>query len=76
MSTDTQKSGHSASDAFSKLSYQRLMSESEASVDSDSNWLITLSDVFTLLLVFMIVFMVMSKNTTGSGEGLLIKKLK
>jgi len=44
------------------------MSKSEASVDSDSNWLITLSDVFTLLLVFMVVFLVMTKNTTGSDE--------
>ena len=68
MSTHTQKSGLSASDSFSKLTYHRLISESEASVDSDSNWLITLSDVFTLLLVFMIVFMVMTKNTTGSNE--------
>ena len=68
MSTHTQKSGLSASDSFSKLSYHRLISESEASVDSDSNWLITLGDVFTLLLVFMIVFMVMTKNTTGSNE--------
>ena len=68
MSTHTRKSGHSPSDSFSKLSYHRLISESEASVDSDSNWLITLSDVFTLLLVFMIVFLVMTKNTTGSGE--------
>ena len=68
MSTDTQKSGHSVSNSFSKLSYHRLISASEESGDSDSNWLITLSDVFTLLLVFMIVFLVMSKNTTGSDE--------
>ena len=56
------------SDSYSRLSYSGLISKSEASVDSDSNWLITLSDVFTLLLVFMVVFLVMTKNTTGSDE--------
>ena len=56
------------SDSYSRLFYSGLISKSEASEDSDSNWLITLSDVFTLLLVFMIVFLVMTKNTTGSDE--------
>ena len=55
-------------DSYSGLSCRGLISKSEASMDSDSNWLITLSDVFTLLLVFMIVFLVTTKNTTGSDE--------
>ncbi len=59
---------YSADDSYLKRSYHGLISKSEASVDSDSNWLITLSDVFTLLLVFMVVFLVMTKNSTGSDE--------
>ncbi len=61
-----QKPMHAENSSYSGPSFRGLMSKSEASVDSDSNWLITLSDVFTLLLVFMIVFLVMTKNTTGS----------
>ncbi len=55
-------------DSYLTQSFNGLIRKSEASVDGDSNWLITLSDVFTLLLVFMIVFLVMTKNTTGSDE--------
>ena len=51
-----------------QLQYRRLLSESGASVDSESNWLITLSDVFTLLLVFLIMFFIMTKNTKGSEK--------
>ena len=68
MRENNQRQIHSAADSYLKRSYHGLMSKSEASVDSDSNWLITLSDVFTLLLVFMVVFLVMTKNTTGSDE--------
>jgi chemotaxis protein MotB len=68
MRENNQRQIHSAADSYLKRSYYGLMSKSEASVDSDSNWLITLSDVFTLLLVFMVVFLVMTKNTTGSDE--------
>ena len=76
MNTNSPKSGHSTSESFSKLSYHRLISQSESSVDSDSNWLITLSDVFTLLLVFMVVFLVMTKNTTGSDESINDNEIK
>lgn len=62
------RSMYSADDSYLKQYHHGLISKSEASVDSDSNWLITLSDVFTLLLVFMVVFLVMSKNSTGSVE--------
>ncbi|HAM53399.1 MAG TPA: hypothetical protein DCP92_22900 [Nitrospiraceae bacterium] len=44
-------------------SYVRLVEQSKSSVDSDSNWLITLSDVVSLLLVFFIMFFVMTKGT-------------
>ena len=50
--------------------YSQLINKSESSVDSESNWLITLSDVFTLLLVFMIMFVVTTKNSTGSDKSL------
>ncbi|MGD0886905.1 MAG: OmpA family protein [Thermodesulfovibrionales bacterium] len=43
-------------------SYMRLVEQSKSSVDSDSNWLITLSDVLSLLLVFFIMFFVMTKD--------------
>jgi chemotaxis protein MotB len=49
-----------------QFQYRRLLSKSESSVDSESNWLITLSDVFTLLLVFLIMFFVMTKTSKGS----------
>jgi chemotaxis protein MotB len=44
------------------LSYMRLAEQSKSSVDSDSNWLITLSDVLSLILVFFIMFFMMTKN--------------
>lgn len=48
--------------------YNQMVIKSGSSVDSESNWLITLSDVFTLLLVFMIMFLVTTKHSTGSEE--------
>jgi chemotaxis protein MotB len=36
--------------------------------DLDSNWLITLSDVLSLLLVFFVVFTFMAKNTKASAS--------
>lgn len=70
MKENNKRSVHPVNDSYLKLSYHGLISKSEASVDSDSNWLITLSDVFTLLLVFMVVFLVMTRNTTGSDGSL------
>jgi chemotaxis protein MotB len=43
--------------------YKRLIKDSEVDGDSESNWLITLSDVLTLLLVFFIMFAFLSKKT-------------
>ncbi|MBI5848714.1 MAG: OmpA family protein [Nitrospirae bacterium] len=48
-------------------SYRRLIEKSKSSVDSDSNWLITLSDLLSLLLVFFMMFFVMTKNTKRPG---------
>ena len=42
--------------------YKRLIKDSNLNDDSDSNWMITLSDVLTLLLVFFIMFSFMNKN--------------
>ena len=40
--------------------YQKMIAASLVSVDTDSNWLITLSDLLSLLLVFFIIFFAMS----------------
>jgi chemotaxis protein MotB len=39
-----------------------LVEKSRSSIDSDGNWLITLSDVLSLLLVFFVMFFVISKH--------------
>ncbi len=36
--------------------YRKIIERSRVSIDSDSNWLITMSDVMSLLLVFFIMF--------------------
>jgi chemotaxis protein MotB len=56
------------------VSYRRLMDGFNETVDSDSNWLISLSDLLSLLLVFFIMFFVMTKGhganeKTRSAEG-------
>lgn len=48
--------------SLSTFSYKNLVNDSKISVESDDNWLITMSDVFSLLLVFFIMFYVMTKN--------------
>ena len=40
-----------------------FIEKSRSSIDSDGNWLITLSDVLSLLLVFFVMFFVITKNT-------------
>ncbi len=45
----------------------RLVHGLDDDVDSDSNWLISLSDILSLLLVFFIMFLVMTKGS-GAGE--------
>ncbi len=47
------------------FSERMLIEKSRSSIDSDSNWLITLSDVLSLLLVFFVMFFVTTKNTGG-----------
>lgn len=49
------------------VSYHRLMNGFDENVDSDSNWLISLSDLLSLLLVFFIMFFVMTKGS-GANE--------
>lgn len=49
-------------------SYRRLLELSNSSVDSDSNWMITLSDVMSLLLIFFIMFFIMTGDTVKSEE--------
>jgi len=43
-----------------------FIEKSRSSIDSDSNWLITLSDVLSLLLIFFIMFSVITKNAGSS----------
>ena len=50
--------------------YRRLAEKSRSMVDSDSNWLITLSDLFSLLLVFFMMFFVMSKHPPGAQKSM------
>jgi chemotaxis protein MotB len=42
--------------------YKKMVNDSNPADDADSNWMITLSDVLTLLLVFFIMFSVMNKS--------------
>lgn len=51
----------------STVSYRSLTDGFDQTVDSDSNWLISLSDLLSLLLVFFIMFVVMTKGS-GAGE--------
>jgi len=41
--------------------YQKMIMDSTDTVDADHNWLITLSDVLSLLLVFFIIFFALSR---------------
>lgn len=41
--------------------YQKMIASSIDSVDEDQNWLITLSDLLSLLLVFFIIFFALSR---------------
>ncbi len=42
--------------------YGKLLNKSDLFTDSDDNWLITLSDVLSLLLIFFIMFLVLTKS--------------
>ena len=58
----------SLSGQVSLTSYRSLIDKSDVAVDTDSNWMITMSDVMSLLLVFFIMFFVMTRNTAKSEE--------
>ncbi len=49
-------------------SYRSLIDKADLGVDTDSNWMITMSDVMSLLLIFFIMFFIMSRNTVKSEE--------
>jgi len=49
------------------VSYHRVMDGFDETMDSDNNWLISLSDLLSLLLVFFIMFVVMTKGS-GANE--------
>jgi chemotaxis protein MotB len=48
--------------AIKPFPFSQLSEKSRSSIDSDGNWLITLSDLLSLLLVCFVVFFVMTKN--------------
>lgn len=48
--------------------YQKWVMASQESADADHNWLITLSDVMSLLLVFFIIFFAMSRVPGAKKE--------
>ena len=49
-------------------SYRKLVRDSDPAPDTDGTWLITLSDVLSLLLVFFVVFHYMSANAVKEGR--------
>ncbi|MEW6417105.1 MAG: OmpA family protein [Nitrospirota bacterium] len=63
------KTSHDNSRIRSHISpYKRLIKDSLIHTDNDSNWLITLSDVMSLLLVFFIMFHFMSKGFVKENQ--------
>ncbi len=48
--------------------YRKLIEQSRSTVDADSNWLITMADVMTLLMVFFVMFLVARQAENGSGQ--------
>ncbi len=57
-----------ASGNINLTSYRSLIDKSDLAVDTDSNWMITMSDVMSLLLIFFIMFFAMTRNTVKSAE--------
>src|SRR5208282_3536918 len=45
--------------------YRKLIEQSKSTVDSDSNWLITMADVMTLLMVFFVMFLIAKQADSG-----------
>jgi chemotaxis protein MotB len=54
--------------------YQKMIASSQESMDDDQNWLITLSDLLSLLLVFFIIFFALSRVPVKKKEGPLYSK--
>ncbi|MBF0505552.1 MAG: OmpA family protein [Nitrospirae bacterium] len=46
--------------------YRKLIEQSRSTVDGDSNWLITMADVMTLLMVFFVMFLIARQAENGS----------
>jgi chemotaxis protein MotB len=53
---------------YSQDRYQRMITASKEAVETDNNWLITLSDVMSLLLVIFIIFLAMSRVPARKKE--------
>ncbi len=45
--------------------YRKLIDQSRSTVDADSNWLITMADVMTLLMVFFVMFLIARQTEIG-----------
>ena len=56
---------------MNNAAYRKLIEQSKSTVDGDSNWLITLADVMTLLMVFFVMFLIakQSESDRKSPEG-------
>jgi len=54
--------------------YQKMIASSVDQMDEDHNWLITLSDLLSLLLVFFIIFFALSGMSGKKKESLLDQK--
>ena len=68
MRTKSGKSIRSHYEGTAGVSYHRLMNGFDETIDSDDNWLISLSDLLSLLLVFFIMFVVMTKDPGGKEK--------
>ncbi len=55
---------------MNNTAYKKLIEQSRSTVDSDSNWLITLADVMTLLMIFFVMFLLakQAENVKKSPE--------
>jgi chemotaxis protein MotB len=59
--------------SWAKERYRKMIHTSEDSAETDHNWLITLSDLMSLLLVFFIIFFAMSRVSGAKDSAAPIK---
>jgi chemotaxis protein MotB len=59
--------------SWAKERYRKMILSSEDSAETDHNWLITLSDLMSLLLVFFIIFFAMSRVSGAKNSAVPIK---